>query len=139
MFERFLFAYDGSEHSKRAAKVTGELARLHGNAEVWLVCVMEQTPKHLKEPHIKVYVDDQEKAAKKFFNKARSLIGEDVVIHDELLFGPPAEKIMDTANRNKCELIIMGALGLSVLEGLLLGSQVHKVIAHSKIPVLVVK
>ena len=139
MFKRILFAYDGSEHSKRAAKVTGDLTRMQGNTEIWLVCVMGQTPKNLKESHIQEYVDAQKKAAKIFFDKARSLIGKDVIIHDELLFGPPAENILDVANRNKCELIIMGARGLSVLEGLLLGSQVHKVINHSKIPVLVVK
>ena len=139
MFKKILFAYDGSEHSKRAAKAAGELARLQGDAEVWLVCVMEQTPKNLKEPYIQEYVDVQKKAAKKFFNEARILIGKDVIIHDELLFGPPAENIMNVASKNKCDVIIMGALGLSVLEGLLLGSQVHKVIAHSKIPVLVVK
>lgn len=139
MFKKILFAYDGSEHSKRAAKVTGGLARLHGDAEVWLVCVMEQTPKYLKEPQIQEYVDTQKNAARKFFREARDLIGEDVTIHDELLFGSPAVNIMNVAKNNECELIIMGALGLSVLEGLLLGSQVHKVIAHSKIPVLVVK
>jgi nucleotide-binding universal stress UspA family protein len=139
MYKRILFAYDGSEHSKRAAKVAGELARLQSNTEIWLICVMEQTPKHLKEPTIQEYVDAQKQAAKKFFKSARELIGKDVIIHDELLFGPPAENILQVSNQYKCDLIIMGALGLSVLEGLLLGSQVHKVIAHSKIPVLVVK
>ena len=139
MFKRILFAYDGSEHSKRAAKASGDLARMQGSTEIWLVCVMDQTPKNLKEPHIQEYIDAQKKAAKKFFDKARSLIGKDVIIHDELLFGPPAENILNVASRNKCELIIMGARGLSVLEGLLLGSQVHRVIAYSKIPVLVVR
>ena len=139
MFKKILFAYDGSEHSKRGAKTTGNLARMQANTEVWLVCVMGETPKYLKELQIQEYLDSQKKAAKINFTKARNLIGKDVIVHDELLFGHPAENILNVANQNKCDLIIMGARGLSVLEGLLLGSEVHKVISHSKIPVLVVR
>jgi nucleotide-binding universal stress UspA family protein len=139
MFKKILFAYDGSEHSKRGAKAVGFVARMQANTEVWLACVMAETPKYLKEPQFQEYLDEQKKAAKNNFTKARSLIGEDVIIHDELLFGNPAENILKLANHKKCDLIVMGARGLSLLEGLLLGSQVHKVISHSNIPVLVVR
>lgn len=139
MFKKILFAYDGSEHSQRAAKISGNLTRLQDNAELWLVCVMGAIPKHLKQPHIQEFRENQKKAAKKFFKEARILIGNDIIIHDELLFGPPAENILNVAEKNKIELIIMGARGLSVLQGLLLGSQVHRVISLSECPVLVVK
>ena len=139
MFTKILFAYDGSEHSKRAARISGNLTRMQDNAELWLVCVMGATPKHLKQPHIQEFHDNQKKAAKTFFKEARNLIGNDIIIHDELLFGPPALNILDVAKKNKIELIIMGARGLNVLQGLLLGSQVHRVISLSKCPVLVVK
>ena len=131
MFKKILFAYDGSEHSKRAARISGNFTRMQDNAELWLVCVMGAVPKHLKQPHIQEFHDNQK--------KARNLIGNDIIIHDELLFGPPAINILNVAKKNKIELIIMGARGLNVLQGLLLGSQVHRVISLSKCPVLVVK
>ena len=109
MFKKILFAYDGSEHSKRGAKTTGNLARMQANTEVWLVCVMGEAPKYLKELQIQEYLDSQKKAAKINFTKARNLIGKDVIVHDELLFGHPAENILNVAKQNKCDLIVMGA------------------------------
>ena len=139
MFKKILFAYDGSEHSQRAAEISGDFARMQDKAEIWLICVMGSIPKHLRQPYIQEFRDAQKQAGKEFFKEARNLIGKDITIHDELLFGPPAENILNVAEQNKCDLIIMGARGLSVLQGLLLGSQVHRVIGHSKCPVLVVK
>ena len=139
MFKKILFAYDGSEHSKRAAKLSGDLARMSGKAEIWLVCVMELNPKNLKQPYIKEWKEAQKLAGEKFFTEAGRLIGKGITIHNELLFGHAAENILKLASDQKCDLIIMGARGLSLLEGLLLGSQVHKVLTYSKCPVLAVK
>jgi nucleotide-binding universal stress UspA family protein len=139
MFKKILFAYDGSEHSKRAAKLSGDIARMSGKAEIWLVCVMELNPKNLKQPYLQEWQDAQKMAGEKYFTEARKLIGKDVSIHNELLFGKAAENILELAEKKKCDLIIMGARGLSLLEGLLLGSQVHKVLTYSKCPVLAVK
>ena len=139
MFKKILFAYDGSEHSKRAAKISGDLARMQAKAEIWLVCVMELNPKHLKQPYIQEWKDVQKLAGEEFFSEAGKLIGKGITIHNELLFGNAAVNILKLAENQKCDLIIMGARGLSVLEGLLLGSQVHKVLTYAKCPVLAVK
>jgi nucleotide-binding universal stress UspA family protein len=139
MFKNILFAYDGSDHSKRAAKLSGDLARMSSKAEIWLVCVMESNPKHLKESYVQEWKDAQKLAGEKFFIEARKLIGNSIPIHNELLFGHAAENILELAEDKKCDLIVMGARGLSLLEGLLLGSQVHKVLTYSKCPVLAVK
>ncbi len=47
--------------------------------------------------------------------------------------------ILDIAKNQECDLIVMGARGMSGLRGLLVGSQVNKVISHSTCPVLAVK
>jgi nucleotide-binding universal stress UspA family protein len=57
----------------------------------------------------------------------------------ELLEGPLAEAILNVAAVRDCDLIIMGARGLSDLQGLLVGSVSHKVIQHAHCPVLVVR
>jgi nucleotide-binding universal stress UspA family protein len=139
MFERILIAYDGSEHSQRAAKLAGDLARTQSQAEIWLVCVMDSIPSHLGQPYVQELITAQTQDGEEFLKKARVIIGGNVTVHDNLLFGQPAESILNLADANNCDLITMGTRGLSALQGLLLGSQVHKVISHSKCPVLAVK
>ena len=49
----------------------------------------------------------------------------------------PYEAIIATANEKGCDLIMMASHGRRGLEAFLLGSETQKVLAHSKIPVLV--
>lgn len=49
----------------------------------------------------------------------------------------PYKAIIEAATRNGCDLIYMASHGRSAIGGLLLGSETTKVLAHSKIPVLV--
>jgi nucleotide-binding universal stress UspA family protein len=51
--------------------------------------------------------------------------------------GSPWKGIVDTARRKKCGLIFMASHGRGKIATLLLGSVTQKVLAHSKIPVLV--
>lgn len=49
----------------------------------------------------------------------------------------PYEGIIETAKKRKCDAIFMASHGRRGLAGLVLGSVTHKVLTHSKIPVLV--
>ena len=49
----------------------------------------------------------------------------------------PFELIIQTAQDKGCDLIVMASHGRRGVRGLLLGSETHKVLTHSKIPVLV--
>ena len=49
----------------------------------------------------------------------------------------PADAIVKAARKYKCDLIYMGSHGRTGLTKLFLGSQTSKVLAHSRIPVLV--
>ncbi|MCJ7838328.1 MAG: universal stress protein, partial [Burkholderiales bacterium] len=49
----------------------------------------------------------------------------------------PFEAIVDAAKKKKCDLIVMASHGRRGLSALVLGSETHKVLIHSKIPVLV--
>lgn len=80
-------------------------------------------------------------------------IGEQIVAHEkaalkkmgvaavkiEVADGDPAEVIVDTASREKADLIVMGTRGLGRLKGLLLGSVSHKVAQHSPCSCLTVR
>lgn len=50
----------------------------------------------------------------------------------------PYRAILDAAEQLGCDLIVMASHGRKGLEGLLLGSETQKVLAHSSLPVLVV-
>ena len=49
----------------------------------------------------------------------------------------PYEAIIKAAEEKSCDLIMMASHGRRGMQGLLLGSETHKVLTHSKIPVLV--
>lgn len=49
----------------------------------------------------------------------------------------PHRKIVETAQTHDCDLIIMATHGLTGLKGMVLGSQTHKVLLESSVPVLV--
>ena len=49
----------------------------------------------------------------------------------------PYAAIINAAAQKKCDLIVMASHGRRGLSALVLGSETHKVLTHSKIPVLV--
>jgi nucleotide-binding universal stress UspA family protein len=54
------------------------------------------------------------------------------------LFGDePYESIIETANKNGCDMIAMGSHGHRGVKQLFLGSETSRVLSHTKIPVMV--
>ena len=51
----------------------------------------------------------------------------------------PAHAILEVAGKKGCDLIVMGTQGEGGLSGMLVGSVTQKVLAKSKIPVMVVR
>ncbi len=139
MFKRIVVAYDSSEWSKRAAILAGDMAREQAGTEIWLVCAMGSVPGTMGQAIADQWIAEQTLAGSALLDEGSALIGSSAVIHRELLFGPPAESIIDVAETRGCDLIVMGSRGQGALSGLLLGSQSQKVVSLAKVPVLVVK
>jgi nucleotide-binding universal stress UspA family protein len=141
MFNRILVAYDGSEHSQRASKIAGDMARVCKTTEVWLICVQDVVPYGLGESYVLIneLIEEQTRRGEEMLTAARTILGDGLIIQSELLFGSPAERILEYAESKECDLIVMGTRGRSGIASLLLGSQVQKVIATSACPVLAVK
>lgn len=70
--------------------------------------------------------------AKESAAAAEVVSGSDTVVSEV-----PYEAIIESAERNGCDLIFMASHGRRGLSGFLLGSETQKVLTHSKIPVLV--
>ena len=62
-----------------------------------------------------------------------------VEVESIILEGSPAVEIIDFAEKNDIDLIVMGSHGKSAIQRFLIGSVAEKVIKHSKIAVLVVR
>jgi nucleotide-binding universal stress UspA family protein len=60
-------------------------------------------------------------------------------VESVLLEGYPADELIRYAEENKMDLIVMGTLGKTGLDRLLLGSVAGNVVRHSKVPVMVVR
>jgi nucleotide-binding universal stress UspA family protein len=60
-------------------------------------------------------------------------------IRTRVEYGEPSEKILEAAEDERCDLIVMGARKMNWLEKFIRGSIVEKVIANAQCPVMVVR
>ncbi|KAB2969114.1 universal stress protein [Zoogloea sp.] len=77
--------------------------------------------------------------AERILSKAKeaAALAEVASSSDTVISEVPYEAIIESAERNGCDLIFMASHGRRGLSGFLLGSETQKVLTHSKIPVLV--
>ena len=139
MFKKILLAVDDSEDSQEASKVAGELAQ-RDNSKVFVVHAFPPLSPYLGDPQQEEMIKDFTSKGRKIAQHAADTFKDDdadVVI--EVLEGPPAEAILKVADTRQPDLIVMGSRGHGDLSSLLLGSVSHRVLAHAKPPVLVVK
>ena len=139
MFKRILLATDGSSHAEKALGYARALA-LRDDAQVIVVHAFEPVPTYLGEPWRDQIMADHINAGREVADEAAEKLreaGVDVVV--EVLEGPPADAILRVANVRQPDLIVMGSRGHGELASLLLGSVSHRVLAHTRAPVMVVK
>jgi nucleotide-binding universal stress UspA family protein len=139
MFKRILLATDGSSHAQEALVYAQKLA-LRDEAQVIVVHAFDPVPTYLGEPWgdqaIARHVSLGEGVAK---DAAQRLEKAGVDVITEVLEGPPADAILRVADVRECDLIVMGSRGHGTLASLLLGSVSHRVLAHARVPVMIIK
>lgn len=64
---------------------------------------------------------------------------EGVNVESVLLEGHPADELTRYAEENEMDIIVMGTLGRTGINRLLLGSVAENVVRHSKVPVMVIR
>lgn len=139
MFNKILLATDGSPDAMQALAYARDLA-LRDGAPVVVVHAFEPVPTYLGDPLegrvLARHVSAGEEVADAAAAKLRQA-GVDIVV--EVLEGPAADAILNVAGVRECDLIVMGTRGHGRLASLILGSVSHRVLAHARAPVLVVK
>lgn len=139
MFKNILLAFDGSEHSSKAAKLAGEICRSM-SSDLWLITVFDPIPGYIGQPYLDQAIAQRMETAEAVLKDAVAQIGEiSGKMTTELLEGPVAEAILGVIDAREIDLVIMGTRGLSRLQGLVVGSQSQKVIQHATCPVMLVR
>ena len=139
-YRNIVIATDGSENNQKAVSYGIEIAKLSG-AKVYALHVIDTNFLSRSwtagwETMYEVLKQDGEKAAYKVKEFGDAL---GIEVKEVLLEGHPSSEIIDFAENNDIDLIVMGTLGKTGLDRFLMGSVAEKVIRNSKIPVLVVR
>jgi nucleotide-binding universal stress UspA family protein len=149
MFKHLLLPTDGSPLAAKGAKAGIKLAKALGARATGVYVIGPYVPPIAAEASM-VYVpgttlQEYEKAAKAQAAKALAVIEREAKAAgvrcstQEAREVHPWQGILKVARARKCDAIAMASHGRSGLGGLILGSETSRVLAHSKIPVLVIR
>jgi nucleotide-binding universal stress UspA family protein len=145
MYKHILIPTDGSPQSRRAIAGAVALAKAIGAKVTGLFAAPPATPIVYRNnlPAGFATMADQkrviEENAERFLNvieaaaKKAGVPCEVVSVTSDY----PADTILATAKKKKCDLIVMATHGRRGISGVLLGSETQRVVTHAKIPVLV--
>lgn len=145
VFTNILVATDDSESARKAVDTAIKIAKLN-NAKLYAihviapgeVAVTQHDPrdpgwkKQMKENH-----EAQGREATAYARNAGKTAN--VTVEPVVLEGNPADEIVNFAEENDIDLVIIGTLGKTGIKRFLLGSVTENVVRHSKKPVLVMK
>ena len=147
MYTNLLIATDGSKLSEKAvAHAVGLAAKLGATVTVFYAAPDYPDPTYSegvifetvsRKDYAEMAAADAEKVLSKVAKKA-----EAAGVRCETRYAlsrAPWEAILAAAKKNKCDVIVMGSHGRGGLAALLLGSETQKVLAHSKLPVIVAR
>ncbi len=142
LFKKILVATDGSENARRAASYGVNIAKATG-AEVHALYII--STQHAVTT--RTVMGWSEAFEEYLANKGGVAIADveklgkeaGVKVEPVFLKGIPADKILEYAEENNIDLIVMGTHGLTGIKRFLIGSVAESVVRHSKAPVMVIR
>ena len=142
MYKSFLVPTDGSNLSLAAVKGATSFAKKLG-AKITLLTVMETYNYTAVNEYRPEAIDDYDERmlalAQGRLSEAKAIV-EDAGVPVETISVKnfsPAEAIISTAEAKGCDCIFMASHGRKGLAALILGSETQRVLAYSKLPVIV--
>jgi nucleotide-binding universal stress UspA family protein len=140
---KILLPIDGSKSSLNAAKYVAQMvSNMRTKCSVTLISVHDDFGlSHVKQFVSKSVVDDYlREISEKELKAAQKVLDTAGVKHSMIIRrGHVAKEILATANKEKFDLIVMGAKGRSGVLDLLIGSVAQRVVSTAKQAVLLVK
>lgn len=138
MFNRILLATDGSTNSVRSANHAIQLAQqFNGTIDVVYVVDGQTSKADVLHNGNKFEIEQKRKNKVSFVNDQLGQSNIDYKVH--ILHGEPGPTIVEFANTNGVDCVVIGSRGLNNLQTMILGSVSHKVAKRVDCPVLIVK
>lgn len=140
IMQKILVAHDGSKSSDKALKKAVELA-VNSNASLTVLSVVPELylTEFSDEDRNRIARTLEEETRQTMEKIRKSLSSKSIEVKMVIRQGDPAEKILETAQKMKVDLIVTGSHGRHGAKKFLLGSVSSKVVDYSRCPVMVVK
>jgi nucleotide-binding universal stress UspA family protein len=145
MFKHFLVPTDGSALSVKAARAAAELAKAT-DARLTVLSVAEPYPySALSEgaflPDQGLYEKQMHEHAQRFVAETAELARAAGIPCDTRVAHSfsPSEEIVKLAEEVGCDAIVMASHGRKGITRLFVGSETQKVLAHTRLPVMVIR
>ena len=136
MFEKVLFPTDFSEYAQKTLECIGEIP---GIKELILLHIVDATHPSKRGwthgPHIenaKILMEEKKEYLENLGLKVKVKV-------DVITEGDVHREILETADKEKASLIVMGARGKSPIKDLFLGGVSSKVVHHAKTNILIMR
>lgn len=139
MYKRILLAVDGSEHALRATDEAIKIASLSNGCKIDVVLVAEFSKAKREVIHAAGKEELEMARRQKISPVTENLKQNEIAFTVEILHGEPGPTIVEYANKNDFDLLVIGSRGLNVFQEMVLGSVSHKVVKRANCPVMVVK
>lgn len=141
MYDRILVPTDGSSETERAVAHAAELAATHG-ADLHGVYVVNSAsfaglPMETSWESVDGVLREEGEAALSRAEDVAADHGVEMTTH--LLEGSPSRRIVEFAEGEDCDLVVMATHGRGGIDRLLLGSVTEGVVRASSVPVLTVQ
>lgn len=147
MYKKILVATDGSTLSRKAVESAISLAATLG-AELVALKVVPHYPQSYFEGGLALQADEVSRVEAQWALDAQAIV--DAIEKTAAAKGVKttaltaksdlvSEAIIETAKKEKCDLVVMASHGRRGIKRLLLGSETQLVLTHSHIPVLVLR
>lgn len=141
MYQHILFPTDGSESSQKleahvialAQNFNSKVTVLHAYEFLETLPVYESGYAYLDE--LEKYLESQSKEIA--LNTRQRLEDKHINVQSLIIKGDPGLSIVNTAEEQGCDLIVMGSRQMGVVKRFILGSVSNYVVNHSTCPVLI--
>ncbi len=138
MVSRILVAYDGSPPADKAFDFAADLAGRYGAA--LSVLTVAQPPEFGEDVETEAVIEHSRSYHQGVLDRLRARAAErGVQARFAMVVGHAAQTILDHAEAEGAELIVLGHRGRGMFDRWRLGSVTHRVISYASCPVLVVR
>lgn len=137
MYQELLLATDGSEGAQLATEHAIGLAESLG-ATLHIISVSEDGP-HSSQKQDKMRSDPEGEAAQAIEEAERAATQRGLEVTTNVRHGVAQEEIVDVAEANPIDLIVVGTHGRTGLDHLVVGSVAEEVVRNAPVPVVTVR